>query len=281
MESTAAADDGVRLWADRTGRGEPLVCCHGGPGLWDTFGGVADLLAADLAVYRWDQRGCGRSQRTGPYSTARTLADLDAVRRHFGLERMALLGHSWGARLALQYAIEHPERVSALVYVSGTGIDQDAAWHAAYARARDERLGPHLERWRALKHKDRTGAEDREFSVLQWSADFADPARAMEHAERMAEPWFGVNFACNAALIAEDRTLWGTPELRAACAELDVPTLIIDGAEDIRPRWSVDSLEHALPRVTRITLKSAAHLPWTETPEAFRTTITEFLTNHP
>ncbi|MFI2202544.1 alpha/beta fold hydrolase [Streptomyces sp. NPDC020192] len=38
------------------------------------------------------------------------MADLDAVRRHFGLERMALLGHSWGAQLALSHALAHPDR---------------------------------------------------------------------------------------------------------------------------------------------------------------------------
>ncbi|MGW7363643.1 alpha/beta fold hydrolase [Streptomyces sp. NPDC054841] len=115
-------DDGVRLWAERTGAGEPLVLCHGGPGLWDMFREVAAALTDDAAVHRWDQRGCGRSERRGPYSLARSVADLEAVRQHFGLTRMALLGHSWGATLALRYALDHPEHVSRLVYVSGTGI---------------------------------------------------------------------------------------------------------------------------------------------------------------
>ncbi|MET8450036.1 alpha/beta fold hydrolase [Streptomyces sp. NPDC005209] len=48
------------------------------------------------------------------------MADLEAVRRHVGLGRMALLGHSWGAQPALSYAPARPGRVSALVYVSGT-----------------------------------------------------------------------------------------------------------------------------------------------------------------
>ncbi|MFI1838584.1 alpha/beta fold hydrolase [Streptomyces olivaceoviridis] len=85
------ADDGVRLWAARPdGGGDPLVLCHGGPGLWDMFGDVAALLADRTPVVRWDQRGCGRSERcAGPWTTARFVADLDAVRRHFGLDRMA------------------------------------------------------------------------------------------------------------------------------------------------------------------------------------------------
>ncbi|WP_327727683.1 alpha/beta fold hydrolase [Streptomyces sp. NBC_00487] len=67
-------------------------------------------------VVRWDQRGCGRPERgAGPWTTERFVADLDAVRQHFALDRPVLLGHSWGAQLALSYAPAHPERVGGLV----------------------------------------------------------------------------------------------------------------------------------------------------------------------
>ncbi|MFE0516890.1 alpha/beta fold hydrolase, partial [Streptomyces sp. NPDC058964] len=49
-----------------------------------------------------------------------------------------------------------------------------------------------------------------------------------------------------------------------------VPVLIVDGARDIRPRTAVDSLERALPRVRRMVLPSAGHLPWVEEPDGFR-----------
>jgi proline iminopeptidase len=232
------------------------------------FGDLADLLADVTPVVRWDQRGCGRSQRVdGPWTTDRFTADLDAVRRHFGLERMALLGHSWGAQLALGYALARPERVSVLVYVSGTGIGPTADWHDAYERALLARLGERperLARWRELPR------ESRERAVLQWSVEFEDRERAPAHAERMANPWFGVNADCNRALNAETKRTWGTPGLYDACAALDVPVLIVDGAGDIRPRSAVDSLERALPRGRRVILRDAGHLPWVEDPGGFR-----------
>jgi proline iminopeptidase len=277
MDETVLTDDGVRLWAVRSGEGRPVVLCHGGPGLWDTLEEVAGLLSGVAAVHRWDQRGCGRSQRLGPYSVARTVADLDAVRRHFGLETMVLLGHSWGAQLALRYALEHPDRVRGLVYVSGTGIDPGHIWREEYHLRLREAVGEHVERWAALESRERTAEEDREFAVLQWSADFADRDRAMEHADRMATPWLGVNFECNAAINAENRRDWGTPALQAACAGLGVPALIVDGAEDIRPRRAVDSLERALPHASRVTLPGAGHLPWVEDPEGFRAAVGAFV----
>jgi proline iminopeptidase len=226
------------------------------------FEDVAALLGDLATTVRWDQRGCGRSEPcAGPWTTDRFVADLDAVRQRYGLERMALLGHSWGAQLALAYALAHPERVSLLVYVAGTGIGPTSEWRPAYQENLLARLGEdpeRLARWRELPAGDREGA------VLQWSAEFEDRERAPEHAERMADPWLGINTECN------HRRGLDTPELHAACRALDVPVLIVDGERDIRPRRAVDSLERALPNVTRVILPDAGHLPWVEDPKGFR-----------
>ncbi|MFI1729923.1 alpha/beta fold hydrolase [Streptomyces acidicola] len=279
---TVTADDGVRLWASRSGRGTPLVLCHGGPGLWDMFEDVAGLLGGLATVVRWDQRGCGRSERcAGPWTSERFVADLDAVRAHFGLERTALLGHSWGAQLAIGYALAHPERVSALVYVAGTGIGPDADWHGAYEENLLARLGERPERfarWLELTDRpQRTDEEERQRAVLQWTAEFEDRERAPALAEGMADPWFGVNTECNKALNAERKRIWGTPELYTACQALDLPVLIVDGEGDIRPRSAVDSLERALPRARRVILPDTGHLPWAEDPQGFREAVATVL----
>jgi proline iminopeptidase len=267
-------DDGCGLWTTEVGRGEPLIMCHGGPGLWDMFGGLATALADRVRVIRWDQRGGGRSERRGPYSLARMLDDLDAVRRHYGLDRAAVLGHSWGAQLALRYALEHPDRVSKLVYVSGTGLSWD--WYPQFEQNFTRRLGDEQARWTELRERDRTEAEDRELAVLQWSADFADPSKAGLCAEQMATPWFEVNYECNAVISAEWQE-WRETELVTACRQLGVPTLIIDGAEDVRPRWAVDSLQDALPSATRVWLHNAGHVPWLEAPEKFCSALVNYL----
>ena len=151
VDEMVVTDDGCGLWTARSGTGGPLILCHGGPGFWDIFGGLAGLLGDSVTVHRWDQRGCGRSERRGPYTVDRSLADLDAVRRHHGLARTALLGHSWGAELALRYTLAHPDRVTGLVYVSGAGVDPEETWHDDYERNLQARLGDDLDRWRELK----------------------------------------------------------------------------------------------------------------------------------
>lgn len=271
------ADDGCQLWATATGDGIPLVLCHGGPGMWDYFDDMAEILGGTARVVRWDQRGCGRSQRSGPYSTARFVADLDAVRDRLAGPKTAVLGHSWGAHLALRYALEHPQRVSHLIYVSGTGIDPDRGWHPHYKRNLRQRLGPHLERWEALTARTtRTPEEERERAVLQWSADFADAGTALRYAERMAAPWLGLGHDCASAINTEVKRELRDGEIAARCRALDVPVLIVDGELDIRPRWAVDSLFEALPTVERVTLAGAAHLPWVERRDDFSRAVTTF-----
>ncbi len=265
-------DDGCRLWTSETGSGEPILLCHGGPGLWDMFGDLD--LGSRFRLIRWDQRGAGRSEHRGPYTLDRMVADVDAVRSRCGLDQVSLLGHSWGAHLALLYALAHPDRVGKLVYVSGVGLGHE--WHGEFKRNFEQAMGERLARWTELRGMDRSETEDRELALLQWFADFVDPAEAARHAERMATPWFPINYEANAALGAEMRAV-PENELIDACRALDVPVLIVDGAADNRPRWAVDSLEQALPSVTRVTLANVGHVPWLEAAEEFRAAVLDFL----
>jgi proline iminopeptidase len=277
MNLDVRSDDNCHLWAEQAGTGPPLVLCHGGPGLWDYFGDVARLLEDLARTIRWDQRGCGRSQRRGPYTVTRFVADLDAVRQQSQASRVSLLGHSWGAMLALRYALAHPDRVSRLIYVSGTGIDPGDTWRPTFHHNIDRRMGADVARWKELRSRDRTPADDREYAILQWSADFVDPATARHHAERMATPWPGINWDCASSINTEVSRYLQDHDVAARCRNLTVPTLIIDGGQDLRPRWAVDSLEQSLPNVRRVTLTSAGHLPWVEDAGGFRRAVARFL----
>jgi proline iminopeptidase len=119
----------VEQWGNP--HGLPAVALHGGPG-----GGVVPEMRAyfDPKVFRvvlFDQRGCGRSM---PYAdieentTWHLVADMEKLREQLGIEKWVVFGGSWGAALALAYAISHPERVIGLVlwgvfFVSKKEID--------------------------------------------------------------------------------------------------------------------------------------------------------------
>lgn len=98
--------------------GEPWLLLHGGPGSGCQPGMLRPLDLSRQWAIAPDQRGCGASRPRGQTAgnhTRALVADLEALRRHLGLERWSVLAGSWGTVVALAYAQQHPRRVSRLV----------------------------------------------------------------------------------------------------------------------------------------------------------------------
>jgi proline iminopeptidase len=236
---------------------------------------IAAMLWDLGPVVRWDQRGGGRSQWQGPYSIARFVADLDQVRAQHGFDSVTLVGHSWGAALSLAYAWEHPERVSKLIYIAGFGLGQ--GWRDQHRANFLLASRPYAVRITELEAVHaRTPDQERELQTLRLAPDFPDGARALELAATQTAEIFDEDKPMYQALIAEIRQ-WNEAELVDRCKALDVPTLIIDGERDLRPRSSVDSLEQALPTVSRVRLERAGHLPWLDDPAQFEQALRRFV----
>lgn len=141
MERLVAAEDEALLWTDARGEGPGMLLSSGGPGCCDYLAPISAMVEDRFAVVRWEQRGCGRSSADGPYDLVRTLADMEAIREAYGFESWVVGGHSWGADLSLAYALEHPKRTRAFVYLAGTGIQNDRDWKDKMAQNREAR-GP-------------------------------------------------------------------------------------------------------------------------------------------
>ena len=271
--------NGVSLWTETQGIGPPVVLCHGGPGIYDYLEPVAAMIDDLATVHRYDQRGCGRSQDSLPYDIATFVADLDALRAHWGYGSWTVIGHSWGATLALMYAIRRPKRVSRLGYLSGTGIDP--AWHGEYRRNREAKLSPiDREQLRRLDERRKTASATElarindERSALLARTEYYDTV----HVEEMPRyDRFPVNFTLNAVLGAEENRLTETGELRAQIPRIEVPTLVMDGEADPRPRWPRAQIAELLPNGLHVTIARAGHEPWTEQPEATGGALREFL----
>lgn len=132
----------MNLWTTCAGDGKPAVLVNGGPGMADYLGPVAELLTPRHTVYRYEQRGCGRSSASGELTLGAFVRDLEALRAHFGHDRWTLIGHSWGVDLALATALHHPERISAVIGLAGGRIVNDRHWKQHYEARRSEETAP-------------------------------------------------------------------------------------------------------------------------------------------
>jgi proline iminopeptidase len=274
IERVVVTEDGVDLWTVEEGSGPGLVLCHGGPGLWDYLAPLAALVGPSTRVVRWDQRGCARSGPAPRHSVVRYVEDLDTIRSALGFEQWIVGGHSWGAGLALHYALAHPDRTHALLYVSGTGLGR--AWNPAYHREADRRrTDDERERLTVLANRDRTAAEEQEYRWLSWFPDFASRDVAADLFGQLDAP-FTINREANREINRETKA-WVEADLVEQCTALHAPTLLVHGARDPRPAWGVDTLAAALPNASLEVLPEVGHFPWLEAPDVTSRVLRSFL----
>ena len=278
VEFVPAGD--ATLWTTAAGSGPPLVLCHGGPGIWDSFDDLAPLIEERVAVHRYDQRACGRSGGSGPSTVDGFVEDLNQLRKHWSHERWIVAGHSWGASLALAYAVAHPERTRALVLIASTGIDR--GWSDEYHERQRERLSD--SQWQRMQElqplRGTTRAIEDEFCALTWSTDFVDRETAIAEAQRTLRPDSRVNFAPNRTLNEDTGRHFAEASFRQAVAQLRIPTLLIHGEGDPRPAWPAERLATLLGG-TFVTIPGAGHLPWIEQPDEVGTALGSFLDRLP
>ena len=115
----------VSLFVKVIGQGYPLLLMHGGPGLDHTTLLPLQPLADQFTLIFYDHRCNGRSEgaETSSMTWENLTADAEALREALGFDRWAVLGHSFGGNVALEYALRYPQRLSHLVLMN-TGGDQ-------------------------------------------------------------------------------------------------------------------------------------------------------------
>ncbi|WP_241968452.1 alpha/beta hydrolase [Streptomyces sp. ICBB 8177] len=248
---------------------------HGGPGLPDYLGDVAPMVADLALVYRYDQRGTGRSPWQGRHSFARHVADLAELLDVWDAPKAVLIGHSYGADLASRFCLTHSDRVAAMLLMCGPFVGD---WRTGDRAERDRRMSlAQRKRLRELKESPhRTEEEEGELLTLAWFTDHADPERAWGWATLGARRRRPVNWVMNGELGEERRA----DPLDAHVAELRAclppRAELLGGADDPRPVSALASLAHRLGLpLTRI--EGAGHEPWLERPAVVRAHLRRFV----
>ena len=119
MQKAQVDDIEIAYW--RVGRGAPLVVVHGGPGIGHRYLRPLDVWTEEgYELIYYDQRGSGHTELGDPdkVSFSGAIADLDGLRAVLGIEKLNLVGHSFGADLAVMYAAKRPEHAASLVVIN-------------------------------------------------------------------------------------------------------------------------------------------------------------------
>jgi 3-oxoadipate enol-lactonase len=240
------------LWYEESGSGRPVVLLHEGVVDSRIWAPLLPLVDDRLRTIRYDQRGYGRSPMwTGPYSP---VDDLVSVLDAAGVEQAALVGTSRGGRIAIQAALERPERVSALVPVvsglAGRPLDievtpeQEARWDAAEERGDTAELAAiDLEIWAPMGVDDELRAMFVE-NVEASNAD--DPAEEAPSAGRLHE--------------------------------IAAPTLVITAARDVPAITELgELLAREIPGARLAVIEEADHMVQWRAPEELAQLVLDFL----
>ena len=280
--------DSVRLHYQVHGRGpDTLLVLHGGPGLSSAYlAPDLDLLARGHTLVFYDQRGAGRSTVLTDSTRLRLadhIRDLEAVRNHFGMERVTLVGHSWGAGLAALYAREHPDRTARLVLVDPVPL-RATPWMQQFGRNLRAWMDSATAARFAEVAKARRDAEDpvaacRAYWAVFIHGYFSDPLDPTLPA-RMKGDVCGdpPDAIANGGLVSSSVLgPMGDWDWREDFRELRVPVLVIHGDKDPIPAASAAEWQAAWPDAALVLVESAGHFPYVEQPVEFFRAVEAFL----
>ena len=262
------------------GPGVPLLCLHGGPG--STHVGLTALepLADERRVVLYDQLGSGNSSKPSDpslWTVELFVAELANVREALGLERVHLLGHSWGGMLAQEYALTQPDGLASLV-LSST-LSSAALWREEALRLRAAMPAEIAAQLDAHEAEGTTDDPEYERAVFEF---------LHRHLCRL-DPWPPVvEEVIRSTNLEVYNTMWGPSEAHPTgvladwdvtprLGEIRVPALVLCGRYDEATPRQAETIAAALPDAELVVFEESAHLAPLEETERYLSTVRAFL----
>ncbi len=262
---TGYADiNGARLYYEVAGQGHPLVFIHAWIAdntMWD---GQFAALANQYRVIRYDNRGFGKTEPVDGEFSPRE--DLLGLLKRLDIEQAYLVGCSNGGTVAMDFTLEHPDTVDALVMVgSGPGgLEIDVPPPRQFAEAEEARKAHDWERLLELETQVWIDGEGR-------TPDQVDPA-FREHAKAMNRQIM----AYQAKELGKTKPGLQPPAVQRL-DELHLPVLVVCGDLDNSfAKAAADYMEQHIAGATKVIMRGTAHLPSLEQPTEFNRILLDF-----
>ncbi len=268
-----------RVFGARGLPGVPLVALHGGPGSTHAYFAPLERLSSERPVVVYDQIGCGRSDHPTDvdWNVAVFRDELAALREQLGLDRIHLLGTSWGGMLALEHVLSGATGIASLI-LSSTLADL-ALWNEEQLRLRGELPAEVVEVLDRYEQRGEYDAPEYE-QAMQAYYDrhlYRGPkpraemeAWARDHSVEVYRAMQGPNeWTTTGAL-----TGWN---VRERLGEIDVPTLVVRGRYDMCTDRVAADLVNGIRGAREIVLDESSHTPVLEETDRYLEIVGDFM----
>ncbi|HEV3201332.1 MAG TPA: alpha/beta hydrolase [Bryobacteraceae bacterium] len=280
-EGYVITEDGVRLFYQKLGSGPNTVIVPNAVHMFDSFQHLSD----HRTVIFFDLRNRGRSDSVGDSAKLirgihRDVDDLEAVRRHFGIDKTAAIGHSYVALTVILYALKYPAHVSRLVQI-GPPPPNAQTQYPAHLTGADQTLTEFVGKLTKLQ-KERESETPQEFCRKFWELIrvlyVANPADAPKIR------WAPCDYPNEYLHFMKHWTGNVLPSIQALdlrpeeLSKVKAQVLTIHGTRDRQaPYGGGREWASILPDARLVTVEDAAHVPWIEAPEKVFGAIKAFL----
>jgi len=265
--------NGAKIYYEVYGRGFPVVFVHGGPGLDRSYMlPQMERIGVGYKLIFYDQRASGKSSadvEPGSMTMETFVKDLEGIRKAFKLDKMNLVGHSWGGLVAMLYAVRYPQRLRSLVLLNSTPASASLR-ESAFAvlqskRGREDSIAnAELTQTDAFKQRDPVAMMA--FFRLLFRASFYD----RHYADSLTFD-FDSTYAMKSAMqrnLSKDKSLMQY-DLHGQLGKITCPTLIFGGDHDMVTPEANERIHKAIKGSKYILIKNCGHFPFIEAQEQF------------
>jgi proline iminopeptidase len=247
--------------------------------LFDDFKQLADMAT----VITYDMRNRGRSERSKDVSIQQDVADMEAVRSHFKVDKFVPIGFSYLGLMVALYAIDHPEHVSRMVQLGPVPPRFDAQYPKELANGTDDVAASEadVKNWREMRAQGMAEKSPREFCETYYKVSRfvlvgnpSNASRIQSHCDLENEWPVNLDHTMDSSMGSIEKVNITQDQMK----KIAMPVLIIHGTKDRNaPYGSGREWAASLPNARLVTIEGAAHVSWADDPATVFASIRQFL----
>ncbi|WP_298514882.1 alpha/beta hydrolase [uncultured Kordia sp.] len=256
-----------KIFVKEIGKGPTLILLHGGPADNHlSFMPYAEELSKNFRVIMYDQNDAGKSTSATqkPHTAAREIETLEFLRTHLKLEKLSLVGHSWGTILSLMYAEKYPQHIHKISLISSVGTSFQ--YYIQFAQNLQKKFTQEdIKKMQALSSKP--NVKPSELLDIYLPYYFFDNANIKKLTKT------DINFSVNREILTDISQKFN---LRGKEPIFKFPILVLQGVSDLLTPEDIKKAFLNFPDVEITAISKAGHFPYVENPNEVTQKLTTF-----